>query len=255
MLQARGITKTFGHVEALRGADFDVVRGEVVALMGDNGAGKSTLVKVLSGTIQHDGGTILLDGHEVAFQSPVEAREAGIETVYQDLSLADTLDPATNLFLGREIRRAGVLGALGFVDGKAMRARAEEVFTSLNLTITAGHDAVGNLSGGQRQGIAVARAVAWARHVLFLDEPTAALGVRQTRQVLDLIRRVRDTGVSVVLISHSVPEVRSVADRIEVMRLGRRVGAFVTSASTSEDIVSAITGATTDPDMSEVGDE
>lgn len=248
LLSARAVTKTFGHVEALRGADFDVRRGEVVALMGDNGAGKSTLVKVLSGTVQPDGGTITLNGNQVAFSSPVRAREAGIETVYQDLSLTDTLDPTANLFLGRELRRAGLLGRLGFLDNREMRRRARGVFDSLNLTIRSDHDAVGNLSGGQRQGIAVSRAVTWAQHVLFLDEPTAALGVRQTNNVLDLIRRVRDRGVSVVLISHSLPEVRQVADRIEVMRLGRRVGQFSVADVSAEQIVAAITGAgETDP--------
>ncbi len=242
VLSAQGVVKSFGPVEALRGVDFDVYPGEVVALMGDNGAGKSTLVKVLAGVHRPDGGTIHLAGREVSFDSPVEARDAGIETVYQDLSLADSLDPAANLFLGREIRRRGVLGVLGVLDNKAMRRRAAEAFESLNVTVTSVHDEVGNMSGGQRQGIAVSRAVTWARYVLFMDEPTAALGVRQTRNVLDLIRRVRDRGVSVVLISHSVPEVMDVADRVEVLRLGRRVGRFVVAASSAEEIVGAIIG-------------
>lgn len=243
LLTARGITKSFGPVEALRSADFDVGAGEVVALMGDNGAGKSTLVKILSGAMHPDQGSVRLAGSAVDFASPSAARQAGIETVYQDLSLADTLDPAANLFLGREIRRRGLLGHLGVLDNRAMRARAADAFASLNVAVPSLRDDVGNLSGGQRQGIAVSRAVTWARHVLFMDEPTAALGIRQTQNVLDLIRRVRDRGVAVVLVSHSVPEVLEVADRVEVLRLGRRVGRFTVATSTAEQIVGAITGA------------
>jgi len=243
VLSARGVVKSFGNVEALRAVDFDVRPAEVVALMGDNGAGKSTLVKILSGAIRPDGGVVRVAGDEVTFSSPVEARQAGIETVYQDLSLADTLNPTANLFLGREVRRRGLLGRLGFLDNRQMRALAADAFASLNVTVTSTHDEVGNLSGGQRQGIAVSRAVTWAKRVLFLDEPTAALGVRQTQNVLDLIRRVRDRGVSVVLISHSVPEVLEVADRVEVLRLGRRVGRFDVATSSADEIVGAITGA------------
>ncbi len=243
VLSARGITKTYGRVEALRGADFDVHRGEVVALMGDNGAGKSTLVKVLSGVAHPDSGTITVDGTLRSIASPQDARDAGIETVYQDLALADTLDPAANLFLGRELRRSGLLGRFGFLDNREMRRRARDIFDSLQVTVRSEHDAVGNLSGGQRQGIAVSRAATWAEHVLFLDEPTAALGVRQTKSVLDLVLRVRDKGISVVLISHSLPEVMQVADRIEVLRLGRRVGQFSTQSVTAEEVVAAMTGA------------
>ena len=243
LLEARGITKSFGHVEALRGVDFEVRHREIVALMGDNGAGKSTLVKILSGALQPDGGEIRLDGETVTLQSPVDARAHGVETVYQDLALADTLDPVANLFLGRELLRSGSLGRLGFLDDKAMRRRAGDVFSSLNVPVRPEHDAVGNLSGGQRQGIAVSRAVTWASKVLFLDEPTAALGVRQTRNVLDLIRRVCERGVSVVLISHSVPEVLEVADRIEVLRLGKRVDRFTQETGTAEAVVAALTGA------------
>jgi len=243
VLTATAITKSFGSVEALRGASFEVRHGEVVALMGDNGAGKSTLVKILSGVVRPDGGEIHVDGVPVRIESPQDARDAGIETVYQDLALADALDPAANLFLGREVRRQGLLGRLGFLDNRAMRARAAGVFTSLDLTLRSDRDPVGNMSGGQRQGIAVSRAATWARHVLFLDEPTAALGVRQTRTVLDLVRRVRDLGVSVVLISHNLPEVMSVADRIEVLRLGRRVGQFTCADTSPEQVVAAMTGA------------
>lgn len=247
VLEARGVTKRYGRVEALRGADFDVLPGEIVALMGDNGAGKSTLVKVLSGVVSPDEGSVELGGRAVDFESPVAARRAGVETVYQDLSLADSLDPTANLFLGRELRRGGLLGKLGFLDNGAMRRQSQEVFSSLNLTVRSGHEAVGNLSGGQRQGIAVARAVTWANDVLFLDEPTAALGIRQTANVLDLVRRVRDRGISVVLVSHSLPEVREVADRIQVMRLGRRVAQFRVADVSAEEIVLAITGAHEQP--------
>lgn len=243
LLEARGIVKSFGHVEALRGADFEVRHNEIVALMGDNGAGKSTLVKILSGVIVPDGGEIRIDGTAVSVRSPAEARLLGVETVYQDLALADTLDPVANLFLGRELGRRGLLGRLGFLDNGEMRRRAGEVFSSLNVPVRPEHDSAGNLSGGQRQGIAVSRAVTWASKVLFLDEPTAALGVRQTRNVLDLIRRVRDRGVSVVLISHSVPEVLEVADRIEVLRLGKRVDRFTRDTVTAEAVVAALTGA------------
>lgn len=243
VLAAHDVHKTFGRVEALRGADFDVCRGEVVALMGDNGAGKSTLVKVLSGVVRPDSGEVVVDGVRVEIDSPQDARDAGIETVYQDLALADTLDPAANLFLGRELRRPGLLGVLGFLDNRAMRDQAAEVFRALEVTLRSERDPVGNMSGGQRQGIAVSRAATWAQHVLFLDEPTAALGVRQTRTVLDLVRRVRDRGIAVVLISHSLPEVMAVADRIEVMRLGRRVGEFVVPDTTAEQVVAAMTGA------------
>ena len=243
LLEACEITKSFGHVEALRGVDFEVREREVVALMGDNGAGKSTLVKILSGALQPDGGAIRMSGSEISLHTPLEARAAGVETVYQDLALADTLDPVANLFLGRELLRPGILGRLGFLDEPEMRRRAGDVFQSLNVPVRPEHDAAGNLSGGQRQGIAVSRAVTWASKVLFLDEPTAALGVVQTRNVLELIRRVRDRGVSVVLISHSVPEVLEVADRVEVLRLGRRVARFTRADVTAEAVVAALTGA------------
>jgi len=247
LLEARGIAKSFGPVEALRGADFEVGEGEVIALMGDNGAGKSTLVKVLAGVIQPDAGEIHMSGAPVSFESPSEARERGVETVYQDLALADTLDPSANLFLGRELRRPGLLGRLGFLDQRRMRDEAAEIFSSLNVSLQSRSDTVASLSGGQRQGIAVGRAVTWADRVLFLDEPTAALGVQQTRNVLDLIRRVRDRGVSVVLISHSVPEVLEVADRIEVLRLGLRVAQMRTAEVAAGDVVAAITGALNAP--------
>ena len=243
LLEARGIVKRFGHVEALRGADFTVYPGEVVALIGDNGAGKSTLVKTLSGIHPPDEGEILFEGRPVSIPTPTAARQLGIETVYQDLALAPELDPAANLFLGREIVRPGLLGRLGFLDKGAMKERTNEAFDSLGVRIQDRDASVATLSGGQRQGVAVGRAVTWASRVVFMDEPTAALGVDQTRNVLRLIRRVRDSGISVVLISHNMPEVLEVSDRIEVLRLGERVAQFTASETSMEELVGAMTGA------------
>ena len=243
LLEARDLHKSFGRVRALRGANFTLFPGEVVALIGDNGAGKSTLVKCISGVLQPDSGEILVEGSPVHIDSAVAAREVGIETVYQDLALAPDLDPAANLFLGREVLRPGLLGHLGFIDKGAMRDRSREAFGSLGIGLQSTASPIATLSGGQRQGVAVSRAVMWASKVVFMDEPTAALGVVQTRHVLDLIRRVRDTGVSVVLISHNMPEVLEVADRIEVLRLGTRVARFTASEASMEDLVGAMTGA------------
>jgi simple sugar transport system ATP-binding protein len=243
LLEARGIVKSFGRVRALRGASFTVHPGEVVALIGDNGAGKSTLVKILSGVLQPDGGEIRFEGGEVAIANPIAARQLGIETVYQDLALAPDLESSANLFLGREDLRPGILGRLGFLDKAAMRRRTREAFGQLGVGVQDPTAPVATLSGGQRQGVAVARAVTWAGKLVFMDEPTAALGVVQTRAVLRLIRRVRDTGLSVVLISHNMPEVMEVSDRIEVLRLGERVAQFKTAETTMEDLVAAMTGA------------
>ena len=243
LLEARGIVKSFGRVQALRGADFAVFPGEVVALIGDNGAGKSTLVKTLSGVLVPDAGEILFEGRPVVLDNPVAARELGIETVYQDLALAPDLESSANLFLGREHMRAGLLGRLGFVDDGAMRRRTREAFGTLGVGVQDVEAPVATFSGGQRQGVAVARAVTWASKVVFMDEPTAALGVVQTRKVLELIRRVRDTGLSVVLISHNMPDVLAVSDRVEVLRLGERVAQLKTSEATMETLVGAMTGA------------
>ena len=243
LLEARGIVKSFGRVRALRGASFTVNAGEVVALIGDNGAGKSTLVKTLSGVHEPDAGEIRFEGRPVTIPTPVAARELGIETVYQDLALAPDLESSANLFLGREATRAGLLGRLGFLDKPAMRRRTEEAFTKLGVGVQDSTAAVATLSGGQRQGVAVARAVTWAGKVVFMDEPTAALGVVQTRNVLDLIRRVRETGLAVVLITHNMPEVMEVSDRVEVLRLGERVARFTTAETAMEELVGAMTGA------------
>ncbi|MEV0306884.1 ATP-binding cassette domain-containing protein [Nonomuraea fuscirosea] len=243
LIDARGIVKSYGQVEALRGADFSLRGGEVVALIGDNGAGKSTLAKILSGVERPDGGTISLDGESVAFGTVEEARAAGIETVYQDLALCADLSPAANFFLGRERLRPGLLGLLGVLDNARMRRETREACERLGVRLASMSAPVSALSGGQRQGVAVARAATWARRVVFMDEPTAALGVLQTRRVLDLIRSVRDAGVSVVLISHNMQDVMAVSDRVEVLRLGRRVAGFETGRVSMEELVGAMTGA------------
>ena len=245
LLEARKIVKSFGRVQALNGANFTVYPQEVVALVGDNGAGKSTLVKTLVGVHPPDSGEILFEGAQVEIHTPQQARAIGIETVYQDLALAAEIDPAANMFLGREIMRPGPLGKLGFLDKAAMRKRSEEAFRNLGVRIQDTAAPVANMSGGQRQGIAISRAVTWASKVVFMDEPTAALGVVQTRNVLDLIARVREQGLAVVLISHNMPEVFEVADRIEVLRLGTRVARFTRGDVTMEDVVGAMTGAIT----------
>lgn len=242
VLEARGLVKRYGHVEALRGANFRVNAGEIVALVGDNGAGKSTLVKALSGTIAPDEGQILMDGAPVHFATPSDAQRQGIEVVYQDLALAPDLGPASNLFLGREPLRSGLLGRMGFIDRRVMRTRSTEALAGLGVHLRDVDAAVADLSGGERQSVAICRAVTWARRVVFMDEPTAALGVVQTGRVIDLIRRIRDSGVSIVLISHNMPQVIEVADRIEVLRLGARTAQFAGGA-TSEDLVAAMTGA------------
>jgi simple sugar transport system ATP-binding protein len=245
VLEARQIVKRFGRVQALRGANLTIYPQEVVALVGDNGAGKSTLVKTMVGVHPPDDGEILFEGEPVTVNTPHEARELGIETVYQDLALAAEVDPAANMFLGREILRSGPLGKLGFLDKQAMRRQSDEAFKSLGVRIEDTSARVANMSGGQRQGIAICRAVTWASKIVFMDEPTAALGVVQTRNVLDHIRAVREHGLSVVLISHNMPEVFEVADRIEVLRLGERVARLKPTDVSMEDVVAAMTGALT----------
>jgi simple sugar transport system ATP-binding protein len=243
LLEARGLTKRYGHVAALDGAGFAAYPGEVVALVGDNGAGKSTLVKTLCGAIRPDGGTILIDGEPATLSGPVDARRRGIETVYQDLALAPDLDAAANLHLGRELYHGGILGRLKVLDRAAMRRAAVAAFADLGIGLRDVSVPVRSLSGGQRQSVAVARAVAFASRVVFLDEPTAALGVVQRGRVLETVRRVRDRGIAVVLISHNMPEVLSVADRVEVLRLGRRVARFRAADTSVEELVGAMTGA------------
>ena len=244
ILEAKGLDKAYGNVVAMEGADFDLYPGEILAVIGDNGAGKSTLIKALSGALIPDKGEILLDGKTVHFRSPHDAREAGIETVYQDLAVASALDIAENLFLGRERRRTGPLGSVfRMIDHKAMREEAVKQMKALQIGIRSMNQAVETLSGGQRQGVAVARAAAWARKLVIMDEPTAALGVKESGQVLELIKRVRDHGLPVILISHNMPHVFEIADRIHIHRLGKRVAVVDPKERSMHDVVGIMTGA------------
>jgi fructose transport system ATP-binding protein len=245
VLQARGLVKHYGHVVALDGTDFELYPGEILAVIGDNGAGKSTLIKCLSGATVPDAGEIHLDGTPVQFKSPLEARAAGIETVYQTLAVSPALDIASNLFLGREPRRTDLVGRLfRRLDKKKMREEAQRHMKELGiLTIQNIGQQVETLSGGQRQGVAVARAAAFASHVVIMDEPTAALGVKESGKVLELIVRVRDSGLPVILISHNMPHVFEVADRIHIQRLGRRAAVVTPGTHTMNEAVAIMTGA------------
>ena len=245
LLRVRGIIKNFGAVEALRGVDFEAEEGQVTALLGDNGAGKSTLIKCIAGTHVPDGGEILLDGQPQHFRTPSDATRAGIETVYQDLALCDNLDVVANLFLVREEVHRLVPGLVQPIDEEGMEKRAIEALSVLRINIPSVRNMVAQLSGGQRQSIAVAKAVLWSPKVVILDEPTAALGVAQTRQVLDLILRLREQGLAVVVITHNMVDVFEVADVANVMRLGKRVAKLRMKDSTPEEVVAAITGART----------
>jgi simple sugar transport system ATP-binding protein len=243
LVEVQSVTKEFGHVVALRGANLTVMPGEIVGLIGDNGAGKTTLIKVLAGVLAPDSGRVLFDGRSVHFRSPSEAREAGIETVYQDLALAEDLDCSANLFLGRESTLTGWRRRLGVLAKREMRERTERLLDEFGIHIEDVNAPVSTLSGGQRQSLSVVRSVGWPCKLVLLDEPTAALGVEQTGQVLALARRIRDAGVSVVYISHNMPQVVEVTDRIEVLRLGRRVARFQSSDVSTADLVAAMTGA------------
>lgn len=243
VLEARALSRRFGSVQALDGANFDIFPGEVVALIGDNGAGKSTMVKAMTGNLDVDSGELLLDGTPITFSSPHEASGAGIEVVHQDLALAPHLNPVGNMYLGRELVRGGILGKLGFLDEAKMREESIRAFEDLGSAVRRVDTPIGMMSGGQKQSVAIARSVAWANRVLFLDEPTAALGVVQTKNVLNMIKRVRDKGVAVVLISHSMPHVLDVADRIHVLRLGSRVITYSRGEASVEQLVGAMTGA------------
>lgn len=237
-LQLRSINKSFGAVRALTDVDFEVYPGEVVGLVGDNGAGKSTLIKVIAGVGPADTGDIFVDGEPVKISSPMHATGLGIETVYQDLALCDNLDVVGNLFLGRENR-----SFLRTLDEPSMEAQALQVLSSLDVKLPSARAVVASLSGGQRQSIAVAKCILRKARVVLLDEPTAALGVPQTKQVLHLIKRLREQGLAVVVISHNLADVFEVVDRVVVLRLGRRVGVFDVKNTTPERVVSAITGA------------
>ena len=243
LLEARGIEKHFGRVVALREGNFGLRPIEVHAIVGDNGAGKTTLIKIISGVYHADGGELLLGGVPATIANPREARALGIETVYQDLALADHLDAAANLFLGREELLPPPLSWLGFLDKKAMRRRAEDEMRRLKIGIQSVEQPVLSLSGGQRQAVAVARAIAWGNRIVIMDEPTAALGVRESQMVLELIKEVRSQGIAVIMISHNLPEVFAVADRITVLRLGRTITTLETSQTSLDAVVGMMTGA------------
>ncbi|MER9487454.1 ATP-binding cassette domain-containing protein [Mesorhizobium sp. M0563] len=250
ILTARSLVKRYGRVTALDNADFDLYPGEILAVIGDNGAGKSSLIKAISGAVVPDEGEIRLEGKPIAFKSPMEAREAGIETVYQNLALSPALSIADNMFLGREIRKPGFLGSwLRMLDRPAMEKRARDKLTELGLmTIQNISQAVETLSGGQRQGVAVARAAAFGSRVVIMDEPTAALGVKESRRVLELILDVKKRGLPIVLISHNMPHVFEVADRIHIHRLGRRLCVIDPKQYTMSDAVAFMTGAKVPPE-------
>lgn len=239
------IAKSFGAVEALRGISFDVRRGEIVALVGDNGAGKSTLVKIISGVYQADAGHFRLNGHVCNFKGPADALDAGIETVYQHLALIDQLDVADNVYLGREVMRGGWLGrAIGLLDRGSMRRDTGEALSRLHIKIPAPTMPVRKMSGGQRQAVAIGRAVTWGRQLIILDEPTAALGVDETEQVLRMIEDLRDSHhMSFLIISHNMQDVYRIADRIVVLRQGRHVVTLDKTATRPEEVVAYITGA------------
>jgi simple sugar transport system ATP-binding protein len=248
VLRAEAIRKNYGHVQALKGVDFEARRGEVHALVGDNGAGKSTFIKILSGAVLADGGRLLVDDSPVTIKSPDDAQRLGIETVYQDLAIAEALDLGENIFLGRELLRPGLLGRLGFIDRAEMRRQGMLHLQRLGTTISSSSVPLESMSGGQKQAVAVARAAVWGQRVLILDEPAAALGVRQTAEVLDLVRRsARDNGLAVVFISHNVPQVLEIADRITVLRQGR-VCLHTSRGEASVDLLVRAMSGLMDPD-------
>ena len=249
ILTARGLVKRYGRVTALDNADFDLYPGEILAVIGDNGAGKSTLIKALCGAVIPDSGEILLDGKPVHFKSPMDARDAGIETVYQNLALSPALSIADNLFLGREMRKPGPLGSIfRLLDRSGMNRLAREKLSELGLmTIQNINQSVETLSGGQRQGVAVARAAAFGSRVVIMDEPTAALGVKESRRVLELMLDVKQRGLPIVLISHNMPHVFEVADRIHIHRLGKRIAVIDPKKFSMSDAVAIMTGAMKPP--------
>jgi fructose transport system ATP-binding protein len=244
VFEARGLVKRYGQVTALDGTDFELREGEILAVIGDNGAGKSSLIKCLSGATVPDEGEIRLDGKPVHFKTPIDARKAGVETVYQDLAVAPAMTIAENLFLGRELTKGGVLGrTFKLLDKKGMLEQAIARMQDLKVGIRSMTQPVETLSGGQRQCVAVARAAAFAKHVVIMDEPTAALGVKEGNMVLELIRRVRDKGLPVILISHNMPHVFEIADRIHVARLGKRAAVLNPKKISMSDTVAVMTGA------------
>ncbi len=249
VLEARGLVKRYGPVTAIASGDLELYPGEILAVIGDNGAGKTSLIKALCGAVIPDAGEILLDGEPVHFRTPMDARRAGIETVYQSLAVAPGLDIADNLFLGRELRKPGFAGSvLRMLDHKRMRSEAQRHMSELGIaTLQNIGQAVESLSGGQRQGVAVARSAAFGSKVVILDEPTAALGVKEGNRVLQLIRDVRDRGLPVILISHNMPHVFEVADRIHIQRLGRRATVITPQSHSMSEAVAIMTGAVDPP--------
>jgi ABC-type sugar transport system ATPase subunit len=245
ILQATGIRKQYGAVVALAGVDLELRRGEIMGLVGDNGAGKTTLVKTLAGSVVPDAGTVVVNGAEVSFRRPADALASGIETVYQDLSLIEPLSAYGNIFLGRETLRTGTVGrALRLLDSRNMKRQARSVLEDLGARIPSIDLQVQDLSGGQRQSLAIARALLFGRQIVILDEPTAALGVRETEHVLEMIRRLNDSGISIVVVSHNIEQLLRYADRVTVLRLGRTVGVRVVTETTPSEVVSLITGLT-----------
>jgi fructose transport system ATP-binding protein len=258
VLEAKGLVKRYGPVTAIAGSDIELYPGEILAVIGDNGAGKSSIIKALSGALIPDEGTIRLEGKEVRFGNPMDARRAGIETVYQTLAVAPGLDIADNLFLGREVRKPGILGSVfRMLDRKHMRDEAKRYMSELGIaTLQNIGQAVESLSGGQRQGVAVARSAAFGSKVVILDEPTAALGVKEGNRVLQLIRDVRDRGLPVILISHNMPHVFEIADRIHIHRLGKRVAVVDPKEHSMHEVVGIMTGAVVhDIEHKEAADE
>lgn len=249
IVKGRGLVKRYGHVTAIDHSDFDLYPGEVLAVIGDNGAGKSSIVKAICGATIPDEGEIFIDGQKVSFTSPLQAREMGIEIVYQQLALSPALSIADNMFAGRELRKPGIMGSLfRQLDKKAMEKFARDKLTELGLmTVQSINQAVETLSGGQRQGVAVARAAAFAKKFIIMDEPTAALGVKESRRVLELIQDVRAKGIPIILISHNMPHVFEVADRVHIHRLGKRLCVINPNDFTMSDAVALMTGAMEPP--------
>ncbi|MHB1685288.1 MAG: ATP-binding cassette domain-containing protein [Bacilli bacterium] len=245
VLQAKGIQKYYGSVCAIEHIDFAIYPGEVVALLGDNGAGKSTFIKILSGVVRQNHGQILIDGKPVQFASPMEARRFGVETVYQDLALAPDLDVTANIFLGRELLRSGLLGRFGFLDKRKMRGEVSGRLDQLKVSIQSVAQIVSELSGGQRQAVSIVRAASWGRKLVIMDEPTAALGVEESAKVLDLIKQVKERGIPVLLVTHTLPYAFDVADRIVVLRLGRSVAELKADETDINEVVQWITGSKT----------
>ncbi len=244
VLEARGLVKHYGHITAVDNTDFEVYAGEVLAVIGDNGAGKSTLIKILSGAVIPDKGELFLNGKQVHFTSPIDARRVGIETVYQNLAVAPALTIVENLFLGRELRRPGLPGlVLRMLDKKKMLEQAQGYMQDLKFRIPSMTQPVETLSGGQAQGVAVARSAAFASKVVIMDEPMAALGVKESGMVIDLIRKIRDRGLPIILISHNMPHVFELADRIHIQRLGKRIAVIRPDQYTMSDAVAIMTGA------------